>query len=286
MLVNVYAIAYSQKPNDKGEPAPIMKFTETTHDFGTITEDGGKVSCTFELTNAGTADLFIDNVQGSCGCAVPEWSKPPIAPGQKGFVKVTFNPANRPGAFTKTVKVKSNCSDSPTTLTIQGNVVRAPESTGSLKPGSDGSQSLLTIEQVIKDAREGVEFIGNEELISRIDANPKLVLLDVRTKEEYDAGHLKGATWIERGVAEFTLARTLRDADAEIIVYCLKGNRSALVVKALKRVGYRNVKSYSGLEDWFKAGLPVYNFLGEVKMIELRKLNAATNPVEFYLEKK
>lgn len=149
----------------------------------------------------------------------------------------------------------------------------------------DTSQ-LMTIQQLIQDAREGVEFVNNDELTQRVKANPKLILIDVRGKEEFDAGHFKGATWLDRGVVEFTLARTLRDPNAEIIVYCLKGNRSALVVKTLKRMGYKNVKSHIGLESWVKAGLPIYNFLGEINSIKLRELNAATNPVEYYLDKK
>lgn len=147
-------------------------------------------------------------------------------------------------------------------------------------------QDLMTIKEVIDDARDGVEFIGNAELIERINANPKLILLDVRGKEEYDAGHLKGATWLERGVVEFTLARTLREPNAEIIVYCMKRNRSALVAKALIRMGYQNVKSHTGLEDWVNEGYSIYNYLGEVKVVKLREINAATNPVNYYLDKK
>ena len=150
----------------------------------------------------------------------------------------------------------------------------------------DTAQTLMTIQQLIKDAREGVDFISNDELIQRINANPKLVLIDVRTKEEYDAGHLKGATWLERGIAEFTLSRTLRDPNAEIIVYCLKRNRSALVAKTLKRMGYQNVKTHVGLEEWVKEGYSIYNFLGEIKVVKLREINAATNPIDFYADKK
>ncbi len=155
-----------------------------------------------------------------------------------------------------------------------------------LAPRPGWAAPLMTIEEVIKDARRGVEFLGNEQLTKRIQANPKLVLLDVRTKDEYDAGHLKGATWIERGVVEFTLARTLRDPAAEIVVYCKKGNRSALVVKALQRVGYKNVKSHVGFDAWVEAGLSFHNFLGEARMLKLRPINSATNPVEYHSEKK
>ena len=51
-------------------------------------------------------------------------------------------------------------------------------------------------------------------------------------------------------------------------------------------MGYKNVKSHIGLEYWTKAGLSIYNFLGEVKIVKQRELNAATNPVEYYLDKK
>lgn len=151
---------------------------------------------------------------------------------------------------------------------------------------SDTLTNLKTIKEVIEDSREGVEYVNNLELIQRINSNPKLILLDVRNKEEYDAGHLKGATWLERGVVEYTLSRTLRDADAEIIVYCAKGNRSAQVVKALKKNGYKNVKSHLGLEEWVKEGYSIYNYLGEIKVVKLREVNSATNPINFYLDKK
>lgn len=103
---------------------------------------------------------------------------------------------------------------------------------------------------------------------------------------EPEIGHLKGATWIERGVVDFTLARMLRDPDAEIIVYCKVGNRSGLAAKALKRIGYRDVKSHVGFDKWVEAGLPFHNFLGEAKMVKLRPINSATNPVDFYADKK
>lgn len=147
------------------------------------------------------------------------------------------------------------------------------------------AKPLMSIEQVVAAARVGVPFVDNDYLKNRIAKNPKLVLIDVRTQAEFDAGHLKGATWVERGVAEFKLVRTLPEADAEIIVYCKVGNRSALVVKALQAVGYSNVQSHAGFDSWVADGNSYYNYLGESKIHQPRKLTAATRPVEYYQDK-
>ncbi len=156
----------------------------------------------------------------------------------------------------------------------------AAGSSSSPEPG------LMTIEQLIADCHDGLEFMSNGELQARIQANDDLILIDVRTKEEYDAGHLKGATWIERGILEFTFARTIRDAQAEIVIYCKKGNRSGLAVKSLRQLGYQNVKAHVGFDAWVEAGLSFYNYLGEARMVHLREMNAASYPVEYHAAKK
>ena len=120
----VWILAYSQTPEGNQSLKPVIKFSESTHDFGNINEADGKVSFTFEVTNPGKTVLLITNVQGSCGCTVTDWSKSPIDPGKKGFVKVTYNPENRPGTFNKTITVSNNSDENPVTLFIKGNVVR------------------------------------------------------------------------------------------------------------------------------------------------------------------
>jgi len=129
LLAHICTAACSQIPDAGSGASPVISLKETTHDFGTIVETNGAVSYSFEVTNTGAADLLITNVQGSCGCAVPEWSKTPIKPGGKGFVKVTFNPLNRPGTFNKSVVVTNNSDQSPVTLYIKGNVVKASTET-------------------------------------------------------------------------------------------------------------------------------------------------------------
>jgi rhodanese-related sulfurtransferase len=151
---------------------------------------------------------------------------------------------------------------------------------------ADEVSGLKTIEQVIKDAHEGVTYVGVEEMKRRIKENNKLVLLDVRTKSEYDSAHIKGSAWIERGIAEFVLVRTLPDPNAEIVVYCKKGHRAGLVTKALKKAGYKNVASLEGgFDEWVRQGNTIHNTLGEFKMVKPANLNAASYAVDFYQNK-
>ena len=101
---------------------PVMTFENVVHDFGSIAEDGGNVTYTFQFKNEGATPLVIHNVQASCGCTTPEWTKTPVAPNARGTVKVTFNPTNRPGNFNKTITVTSNAQAPNLVLRITGNV--------------------------------------------------------------------------------------------------------------------------------------------------------------------
>jgi hypothetical protein len=104
--------------------APEITFDNLAHDFGTFPEEAGKVSHTFEFTNTGKSDLILQNVRASCGCTTPEWTKTPVKPGEKGVVTATYNPAGRPGAFTKSITVSTNAGDQR--LTIKGQVTPKP----------------------------------------------------------------------------------------------------------------------------------------------------------------
>lgn len=105
---------------------PVIEFSKKTHDFGTINEADGKVTTVFEFTNTGMAPLVVNRVRASCGCTTPNWTKTPIEPGQKGTISVTYNPAGRPGRFTKTITVSSNATESDTRLIIRGEVTPKP----------------------------------------------------------------------------------------------------------------------------------------------------------------
>jgi rhodanese-related sulfurtransferase len=72
------------------------------------------------------------------------------------------------------------------------------------------------------------------------------VFLDVREPDEYDQGALPGAVHIPRGHLEAQVESRLRDRDAEVIVYCAGGNRSAFAAETLGELGYTNVASMAG----------------------------------------
>jgi len=105
---------------------PTLKINKESHDFGTITE-GTQASYTFEVQNTGSTPLIISNVQPSCGCTTPEWTKDPIQPGAKGKIMATFNSQGRPGAFNKAITVMSNDVESTRILTIKGFVENKKE---------------------------------------------------------------------------------------------------------------------------------------------------------------
>ena len=76
------------------KPAEI-KFDKLTHNFGTFSEKSPVVTYTFTYTNVGEQPLVINQAVASCGCTVPEYTKTPIQPGEKGEIKVTYNGAGK-----------------------------------------------------------------------------------------------------------------------------------------------------------------------------------------------
>ncbi|MDN5213827.1 DUF1573 domain-containing protein [Fulvivirgaceae bacterium BMA12] len=101
-----------------------MRFDQRTYKFGNINEENGPVTHEFQFTNVSNDTIRITSVKASCGCTTPGWSKEAVLPGEKGFVQARYNPRNRPGAFKKSLTVKSNAG--PAILFIEGNVIPKP----------------------------------------------------------------------------------------------------------------------------------------------------------------
>ena len=98
-----------------------IKFTEEKYDFGSI-KQGDIVDHVFKFKNTGTQPLVISNVQASCGCTIPDWTKEPVAPGKTGMISAKFNSAGKMGMQTKVLTVDSNSAGGTTTVSLVGEV--------------------------------------------------------------------------------------------------------------------------------------------------------------------
>ena len=112
--LNTSAIETDQTSNKE----PIISFDKKTWDFGTII-DGEVVEHTFRFTNTGTSDLVISSASASCGCTIPNWPKEPIAPGEKGEIKVEFNSNGKKDMVTKDITILANTNPVKTILQIK-----------------------------------------------------------------------------------------------------------------------------------------------------------------------
>lgn len=91
--------------------------------------------------------------------------------------------------------------------------------------------------------------LSAEEAKERLEANPAVILLDVRSQEEYDGGHIPGAVCLPNEDIQADLPLPF-DKDAEILVYCRSGRRSAEAAEKLAAMGYTNVADFGGIQDW------------------------------------
>ena len=104
------------------------------------------------------------------------------------------------------------------------------------------------------DKSSGYQKITPVVVKERLDKGEKLIIVDVRTKEEYDSGHIANSLLIPYDEIEKKAPALLTDKNAAIIVYCRTGRRSEIAAKALIGMGYANVADMGGISDW-KYGL-------------------------------
>ena len=103
-----------------------------------------------------------------------------------------------------------------------------------------------------KENDQGAAYmnITAEEAKQIMDTEDGYIILDVRTQEEYDQGHIPGATQISHEEIAEKAEGVLTDKDQLILVYCRSGRRSKLAAEALVELGYTNIKEFGGIIDW------------------------------------
>ena len=125
----------------------VMQFDTDNHDFGKVAE-GTMATHEFKFKNTGNQPVVIANVQASCGCTTPDWTKTPVLPGKSGIIKAMYSSAGRPGVFTKTVTVTSNAAEPSKVLTIKGSVLTKDE----IKPTLTAAQLAQSPRMVLDKA--------------------------------------------------------------------------------------------------------------------------------------
>jgi len=111
---------------------------------------------------------------------------------------------------------------------------------------------------LVNDAKTRVREVTVEQTRERIDADPRVKLIDVREDNEWEAGHAAGADHLGKGIIERDIEVKVPDKSTELILYCGGGYRSALTVDVLQRMGYTNVFSMAGgWKAWKESRAPI-----------------------------
>jgi glyoxylase-like metal-dependent hydrolase (beta-lactamase superfamily II)/rhodanese-related sulfurtransferase len=116
-----------------------------------------------------------------------------------------------------------------------------------------------TVAQMLSEAAAKVPFMSLAELNERLGGNRRdMVVLDIREKDAFDAGHVPGALHLPRGQLELRVNTELPDPTVRILTYCEFGKISTLAAATLRELGYgRAVALDGGMKAWREAQFPL-----------------------------
>lgn len=188
---------------------PRISSNKETHNFGQI-EWKHPVNVEYVITNTGDKPLVLTHVTTSCACSVADWTKTPIAPGEKGTVSASFD-AKALGHFEKTIGIYSNAQPNLVYLKFVGEVVQEVTDFTKTHPYSIGSIRIDRTEFDFPDAHRGEMPVITFSVVNQSDRpyEPVLMHLPPYLKmEKNPAVVLKG----KRGIVKLTLdTRQLTD---------------------------------------------------------------------------
>ena len=111
--------------------------------------------------------------------------------------------------------------------------------------------------KLCQEARARVQEVSVDDVAERLERGDRFELVDVREESEFARGRIKSARHLGRGILERDVEKAIPDPDADIVLYCGGGFRSALAAESLAKMGYRRVRSMAGgWRDWSAKGLP------------------------------
>lgn len=111
--------------------------------------------------------------------------------------------------------------------------------------------------KLVDAAKARIREVTIDEVLAKKKRGEEFHFIDTREDEEWKAGHAKGAVHIGKGVIERDIEDKIPDKNADIVLYCGGGFRSALAADALQNMGYARVSSMiGGIRAWREKGLP------------------------------
>ncbi len=132
-------------------------FDKLINDLGTFSEDSNPKVCTFKFTNHQTDAIAIAHVQSTCGCAVPQYTKKAILPGESGEISIIYNPQGRPGVFNRTILVSFSGQENKVHLSVKGTVTPGAIRKDKSYPYVMGDLQLRTTGMKLKQMRGDIQ---------------------------------------------------------------------------------------------------------------------------------
>lgn len=117
----------------------------------------------------------------------------------------------------------------------------------------------VSVAQLLSEAAAEVPFISMDEVKARVEAGANdMIVLDVRERDSFDAGHIPNAKHLPRGLLELKVNEALPDPTTRIVTYCDFGKISTLAAATLRKMGFtRAVALDGGMKSWAEKGFPV-----------------------------
>lgn len=151
-----------------------IEWLSTSYDFGTFKEAEGPQTGCVRMVNHGPDETIINRVKSTCGCTVAEYTDGIIAVGDTAEVRFTYDPAGRPGRFSKSIKVYTGVENTVTTIGLRGMVIGKPESLNSQYPIVSGDLRLSVASLILGDVIKG---ISRHEFIHAYNQGDKPIIL-------------------------------------------------------------------------------------------------------------
>lgn len=122
LIFLLFSLGVANVLAQRSDGGPKMVFERTAHDFGDVERKGGDLIAMFRFVNEGDSPLVIKKINKSCSCMTASYSRRPVMPGEKGEIRIKYEPHKvEPGKFHKVIQIYTNESSKVMLVTIQGN---------------------------------------------------------------------------------------------------------------------------------------------------------------------